>query len=168
MRAILTRLFCIMLALSGFGAAASAQGVLPDSGTRVRVFYNEGRDYFIGTLLARPADSVFVEGSAGDTLTIARTDLSLLQVAAGGSRARSTIIGMGLGLVAGAATGFAVGGRLGGGDAMGGAYVVGAELLGGIGLVAGGVIGWETGGRWRDVPIAARIGPRGAALSIAF
>ena len=109
MRALPTRLLCITLALSGLGATASAQGVLPDSGARVRVFFNEGRDYFVGWMLAPSADSLFIEGKAGDTLAVARSKVALLQVSARGSRAPNVLIGTETGLVIGGVMGLPLG-----------------------------------------------------------
>lgn len=163
MRRALMRLACFALAAAGFGATASAQAVLPDTRTRVRVFFNEGRDYFIGWVLPSSGDSLFLEGSHGDTLTVARTNISKLQVSSGGSRAGSTLIGMAVGLGASAGLGFAIGKPL----FIGGAQL-GAIAFGGAGLVIGGIAGYNAGGHWRDVPIAARLSPRGATLSIAF
>ena len=161
-RSIVLRYLVVAAAVCGAFQTASAQSVLPDTGRRVRVFFNEGRDYFIGWMLPASSDSLFVEGSAGDTLAVARANVARLQVAAG-SRAGSTLIGMGIGLGAGAGLGF----FMGRGTVLGGEYF-GAIILGGIGTVAGGVTGYKAGGHWRDVQITPAIGARGGAVRIAL
>ena len=163
MRRLMTRLVLVVLALGASGAAAPAQGVLPDTGTRVRVFFNGGRDHFVGWMLPGSADSLFLEGSGGDTLAVARKNISSLQVSRGGSRAGSTMIGMGVGLVTGGALGFAIGAPL----ALGGGQL-GAIALGGVGFVVGGVAGYNAGGHWRDVTIAPTVGAQGAGARIAL
>lgn len=160
-RSILLRVIFIAVAICAGSRAASGQSVLPETGRRVRVFFNEGRDYFIGWMLPASTDSLFIEGSGGDTLAVARRNVVRLQIASG-SRAGSTLIGMGIGLGAGAGIGFAIGrGTVLGGD------VLGAIVLGGIGTVAGGVTGYKSGGHWRDVQIAPVLGARGGAVRIA-
>ena len=169
LRRKLARLLLLALAVGAYGATASAQGVLPDTGTRVRVFFNQGRDYYIGYLLPSSADSIFLEGPRGDTMTVARTNVARLQVGSDSSRGTSMAIGMGVGLVTGAAAGFGLGELLsGGGDAMVGGNAFGALLLGSIGTVAGGVVGYSAGRHWRDVSITPTVGARGAGARIAL
>lgn len=162
MRLLARALSCAVL-IAAAARVAPAQSVMPDTGTRVRVFFNEGRDYFIGWVLPSSADSLFLEGKAGDTLAVARRNIVKLQVSSGGSRAGSTLLGLTVGLGAGAGLGFAIGRPL----ALGGGEL-GAVILGTIGGATGAVVGHNAGGHWRDVAIAPIIGARGAGARIAL
>lgn len=166
-------LLCGALVLGGGATPAGAQAPAPDSGAKVRVRLNSDRDaIYQGVLLAPVADSVIMRVPGEPTLRVPRNDVNRLQVGTRGSRTRSTLAGIGVGLFTGAAIGAAVGSATARKeDFLGPEFAVaaGATLLGVVGGVAGGIVGYNRGATaWHDVPIAARVGVRGVRLSIAF
>lgn len=172
MRSFVPRLLCALV----FGitaAAAPAQTVMPDSGARVRVQLNSDSDFvYVGRLLAPVRDSIIMHVPGQPSLRVARSEVRQLQVGRRGSRAPRTFAGIGIGVFTGAAFGALVGSAAGSEDDFFGpefAAALGASFFGIIGGVTGGIIGYNhPGTAWRDVPVSARVGARGARVSIAF
>lgn len=173
MRRFILSLLCGLFATASVTRPAESQTVRPDSGTRVRIFLADGDDYVVGRLLAPPGDTLIARGSFGRVFRIPRDRVAQLQVGARGSRTGSTFAGIGIGLFAGAAFGAVIGPALGGPpDAVfdkNFQSTMGAILFGTVGGVTGGIVGYNRGGtRWRDVPMSASVGMRGARVSVAF
>ena len=172
MRAFIPSLV-VALAVGVSASVASAQTANPDSGARVRVRLHSDRDYiYEGTLLAPVGDSLIARVPGEPTLRVPRSDLHRLQVATRGGRAPGTFAGIGIGLFTGAAIGAVIGYATSNPDDFFGpefGAAVGATLLGVAGGVTGGIVGYNRRGTaWRDVPLTASVGLRGARVSIAF
>ena len=173
MRTLILGLLCGLFATAGITRPVECQTVRPDSGMRVRIFIAGADSYIVGRLLAPPGDTFVARGSFGRVFRIPRDRVAQLQVATRGSRTVSTFAGIGIGMVVGGALGAATGPSLGGPpDAVFDTEferTMGAILLGAAGGVAGGIVGYNRGGtRWRDVPMSASVGVRGARVSVAF
>ena len=161
------------LAFTAGARIATAQTALPDSGARVRLRLHSDREFiYQGVLLAPVGDSVIVRVPGEPTLRVPRSGVRQLQVGTRGSRTTSTLAGIGIGLFAGAAIGAVVGQATTRPDDFFGpefGAAVGATLLGVAGGVTGGIVGYNRGSTaWRDVPLSASVGLRGARVSIAF
>lgn len=169
------RAFSLLFALAfGISASvASAQAIGPDSGARVRVRLHSDHDFvYEGRLLAPVGDSLVMQVPGEPTLRVPRSELLQLQIARRGSRAPRTFAGIGIGLFSGAAIGALIGSASGSESDFFGpefAMALGASFFGAIGGVAGGIVGYNhPGTAWRDAPLTARVGLRGARVSIAF
>jgi len=173
MRKLILSLLCGLFATAGVTRAVESQAVRPDSGTRVRIFLIGGDRYVVGRLLAPPGDTLVARGSSGRVMRIPRDRVAQLQVGTRGSRRGSTFAGIGIGMLMGATLGAATGPSLGGPpDAVFDTEferTMGAIFFGAAGGLAGGIVGYNRGGtRWRDVPMSASVGMRGARVSVAF
>jgi hypothetical protein len=140
---------------------------------RVRILLAGGDGYIVGRLLAPPGDTLIARGSSGRVFRIPRSRVARLQIGTRGSRTGSTVVGIGIGLLAGAAVGAAIGPSIGGPPNAvfdeNFESTMGAILFGTVGGVVGGIVGYNRGSiRWRDVPLSASVGMRGARVSIAF
>jgi len=172
MRRLILSLLCGLFAIASVTRPAECQTARPESGVRVRILL-AGGGYVVGRLLAPPGDTLIARGSFGRVFRIPRGHVAQLQVGVRGSRTGSTFAGIGIGLLAGAALGAAIGPSISGPpDAVfdeNFERTMGAMLFGTVGGVSGGIVGYNTGGtRWRDVPMSASVGMRGAWLSVAF
>lgn len=165
--------FCSLLAIAGITRPAASQALRADSGSRVRIILAGSDGIIVGRLLAAPGDTVVARGSSGRVHRIPRERVAQLQVGVRGSRTGSTFAGIGIGLLVGGTFGSAIGPSIGGPpDAVFDVEferTMGAILFGTVGGVTGGIVGYNRGGiRWRDVPMSASLGMRGARVSIAF
>lgn len=173
MRRFMLSLLCGALATASVTRPAECQTIRPDSGTQVRILLAHRDHYIVGRLLAPPGDTVIARSSSGRVFRIPRGRVALLQVGARGSRTGSTLAGIGIGLLGGAALGAAIGPALAGPpDAVfdeNFQSAIGAILFGTVGGMTGGIVGYNRGGtRWRDVPLSASAGTRGVRVSVAF
>ena len=152
---------------------APAQDVRPDSGTLVRVHpATEPGVTYEGRLIWLGADSVIVDVPGEGAARWHRLAVARLDIGRRGSRAGHTFIGMGVGLVAGAALG---GAALYAGsssdDFLGPEFAaaVGAVLGGTVGTVVGGIVGYNRPHTaWHEVPLTVGLQRQGLGISIAF
>jgi hypothetical protein len=156
-----------LLAVCMLPATLAAQATCPSlaAGSTVRLY---SPDAGVHTLpqAVQPADSVIVLSDGGNAKTISCAQLNQVQLRVGpGPRGRSTLRGMGIGLLVGAAVG-ATTFYLGTEETEEGEWeilgreevaVIGAFFVGGLGAAVGGAIGFATpGSSWQDVPLRAR------------
>ena len=176
MRSIHITLLCSALALGGRAVAANAQAAQVDSGAKVRVMLTGREDrHYEGRLVALTTDSVIVGLSGDRSIRVPRASVARLDLGTRPHRTRNTWMGIGIGLVAGAAVGAAVGPSLPGGSEPDPVFgeeferTVGAVLFGAVGATAGGIVGYNVGGtRWQQVPLSAARGRPQLSLSFAF
>lgn len=151
-----------LLAVSMLPATLAAQATCPSlaAGSTVRL-YSPAAEVYTLPQAVQPADSVIAVSDGGNAKTIRCAQLNQVQLRVGpGPRGRSTLRGMGIGFLVGAATGATLG-YLGTEEAEplgpGEVAVIMGIFLGGTGAAVGGAIGFVTpGSSWQDVPLRTR------------
>ena len=157
-----------LLAVSTLPATLASQTTCPalSAGSTVRV-YSPAVEIYTLPQAVQPSDSLMVVSTGGQNeKTLRCAQLNQVQLRVGpGPRGRSTLRGMGIGFLVGAATGATLG-YLGTEEANEGEWeILGREevavimgiFLGGTGAAVGGVIGFATpGSSWQDVPLRTR------------
>jgi hypothetical protein len=156
-----------LLAVSLLPATLAAQAACPSlpAGSTVRL-YSPAAEIHRLPQAVQPSDSVIALSDRGNAKTIRCAQLNQVQLRVGpGPRGRSTLRGMGIGLLVGAAVG-ATAFYLGTDETQEGeweiigreeAAVIGAFFTGGVGAAVGGAIGFVSpGSSWQDVPLRTR------------